>query len=250
MDALYQAREGSLRADETAWGLQLELMRHLEKAWVEPDAGIWEKRGPRRHFTFSKVMCWVAFDRAVKTLEKIGGEAGLLRRWRDTRERIHRDVCTNGFDAAQNSFVQAYGARNLDASLLLMPLVGFLPHDDPRIAGTIAAIKEQLMIGGFVRRHLPEPTADGLPHDEGMFLACSFWLADNLILQGKRDEAQSLFERLLSLRNDVGLLAEEYDPVARRQVGNFPQAFTHVAVINTALNLTRAVNPAAKRSKE
>ncbi len=191
MDALYQAREGSLQADDTAWGLQLELMRHLEKVWLEPDAGIWETRGPRRHFTFSKVMCWVAFDRAVKMLENIGGEAGLLRRWRDTRKRIHRDVCANGFDAAQNSFVQAYGARNLDASLLLIPLVGFLPHDDPRIAGTIAAIKEQLMIDGFVRRYLPEPTADGLPHDEGVFLACSFWLADNLILQGERDEAQS-----------------------------------------------------------
>jgi GH15 family glucan-1,4-alpha-glucosidase len=250
MDALYQARQGSLKADKTAWGLQLELMRHLEKAWAEPDAGIWETRGPRRHFTFSKVMCWVAFDRAVKTLEKSGGDAGLLQSWRDTRRRIHQDVCAKGFDAGQNSFVQSYGATSLDASLLLIPLVGFLPHDDPRIAGTIAAIKEQLMIDGFIRRHLPEPTEDGLPDDEGVFLACSFWLADNLILQGKREEAQSLFERLLSLRNDLGLLAEEYDPVAKRQVGNFPQAFTHVAVINTALNLTRAANPAANRSKE
>jgi GH15 family glucan-1,4-alpha-glucosidase len=250
MDALYQAREGSLKADKTAWGLQLELMRHLEQAWTEPDAGIWETRGPRRHFTFSKVMCWVAFDRAVKTLEKSAGDAGLLHRWRDARDRIHRDVCTKGFDAAQNCFVQAYGSKDLDASLLLIPLVGFLPHDDPRISGTIAAIKERLLIGGFVRRNLPERAEDGLPHDEGVFLACSFWLADNLILQGKRAEAQSLFERLLSLRNDLGLLAEEYDPAAQRQVGNFPQAFTHVALINTALNLTRSANPAAKRSKD
>jgi GH15 family glucan-1,4-alpha-glucosidase len=250
MDALYQARQGTLKADKTAWGLQLELMRHLEQAWTEPDSGIWETRGPLRHFTFSKVMCWVAFDRAVKTLEKSGGEAGLLQRWRGTRERIHREVCAKGFDAARNSFVQAYGSKNMDASLLLMPLVGFLPHDEPRMVGTIAAIRDELMIDGFVRRHLPEANDDGLPHDEGVFLACSFWLADNLILQGKRDEAQSLFERLLSLRNDLGLLAEEFDPATKRQVGNFPQAFTHVALVNTALNLTRAANPAAKRSKD
>jgi GH15 family glucan-1,4-alpha-glucosidase len=249
MDALYQARQGSLKADKTAWGLQLELMRHLERAWHEPDAGIWETRGPRRHFTFSKVMCWVAFDRAVKTLEKNGGDAEVLQRWRETRERIHGDVCSNGYDASQNCFVQAYGSKSLDASLLLIPLVGFLPHDDMRIDGTIAAIKDQLMIDGFVRRHLPEQANDGLPQDEGVFLACSFWLADNLILQGKGEEAQSLFERLLSLANDLGLLAEEYDPVAKRQIGNFPQAFTHVALINTALNLTRSANPAAKRSK-
>jgi GH15 family glucan-1,4-alpha-glucosidase len=250
MDALYQARLGALKTDKTAWGLQLELIRHLERAWLEPDAGIWETRSPRRHFTFSKVMCWVAFDRAVKSLEKDGDEGGLLKHWRAVRERIHRDVCAKGFDAGLNSFVQAYGSKTLDASLLLMPLVGFLPHDDPRIAGTITAIKEQLMANGFVRRYLPDRTKDGLPHDEGVFLACSFWLADNLILQGKRDEAQSLFERLLSLRNDLGLLAEEYDPAAKRQVGNFPQAFTHVALINTALNLTRSANPAAKRSKD
>ena len=250
MDALYQARQGSLKADKTAWGLQRALTRHLEDAWAEPDAGIWETRGPLRHFTFSKVMCWVAFDRAVKTLEKNGDDAGLLKRWRAIRDQIHREVCTKGFDVAQNSFVQAYGSKTLDASLLLIPLVGFLPHDDPRIAGTIAAIRQQLVIDGFVRRYLPGPRQDGLPPDEGVFLACSFWLADNLILQGKRDEAQTLFERLLSLRNDVGLLAEEYDPAAKRQIGNFPQAFTHVALINTALNLTRSTNPIAKRSKD
>ena len=250
MDALYQARQGSLKADKTAWGLQRALTRHLEGAWAEPDAGIWETRGPLRHFTFSKVMCWVAFDRAVKTLEKNGDDTRLLKRWRAIRDQIHREVCAKGFDVAQNSFVQAYGSKTLDASLLLIPLVGFLPHDDPRIAGTIAAIRQQLVIDGFVRRYLPGPRQDGLPPDEGVFLACSFWLADNLILQGKRDEAQTLFERLLSLRNDVGLLAEEYDPAAKRQIGNFPQAFTHVALINTALNLTRSANPIAKRSKD
>jgi GH15 family glucan-1,4-alpha-glucosidase len=250
MDALYQARQGRLKDDKTAWGLQLELMRHLEQVWDEPDQGIWESRGEPRHYTFSKVMCWVAFDRAVKLLAKDGGDPELLERWQTIRDQIHGDVCTHGYDAAQKSFVQAYGSKELDASLLLMPVVGFLPHDDPRIAGTVAAVKDRLMIGGFVRRYDTKRTKDGLPHDEGVFLACSFWLADNLIMQGRRDEAEDLFERLLSLRNDLGLLAEEYDPDAERQLGNFPQAFTHVAIINTALNLTRSANPTTQRSKE
>lgn len=240
VDALYHAREGRLKENKTAWSLQLTLIRHLEQAWREPDEGIWETRGGRRHFTYSKVMCWVAFDRIVRTLEKGDGDRGQLERWRDVRDSIHSDICRNGFDGDQNCFVQSYGSKELDASLLLMPLVGFLPHDDPRIVGTVAAIQDRLMIDGFVRRYVPERMQDGLPHDEGVFLACSFWLADNLILQGKHDEAADLFERLLSLGNDLGLLAEEYDPAAKRQVGNFPQAFTHVALINTALNLTRS----------
>jgi GH15 family glucan-1,4-alpha-glucosidase len=250
MDALYQGRQGQLKEDKTAWGLQMELTRHLEKVWREPDEGIWETRGGRRHFTFSKVMCWVAFDRAVRSLENGGGDAALLARWRGIRDEIHQDVCRKGYDPAQNSFVQSYGAKELDASLLMMPLVGFLPPEDPRMIGTVAAIQQRLVIGGFVRRYDPARTDDGLPHDEGVFLACSFWLVDNLVLQGKRDEATKMFERLLALRNDLGLLAEEYDPAARRQVGNFPQAFSHIALINSALNLTRSASPARQRAKD
>ncbi|HEY1384933.1 MAG TPA: glycoside hydrolase family 15 protein [Dongiaceae bacterium] len=250
MDALYQGRQGQLKEDKTAWGLQLELTRHLEKAWREPDEGIWETRGGRRHFTFSKVMCWVAFDRAVKSLEKSGGDEELLERWRGIREEIHADVCRNGYDATQNSFTQSYGSKELDASLLMMPLVGFLPPEEPRMVGTVAAIQERLVIGGFVRRYDPARTDDGLPHDEGVFLACSFWLVDNLVLQGKHKEATEMFERLLALRNDLGLLAEEYDPAAARQVGNFPQAFSHIALINSALNLTRAASPTRQRAED
>ena len=250
MDALYQGRQGKLQRDKTTWGLQLALLRHLERAWRQPDDGIWETRGGRRHFTFSKVMCWVAFDRAVKTLEKEGGDEETRRRWCAVRKEIHDDVCRNGFDASENSFVQAYGMRHLDASLLLMPLVGFLPHDDPRIVGTVAAIRRRLVVDGFVRRYDTAATDDGLPHDEGVFLACSFWLVDNLCLQGRWGEATALFERLLALRNDVGLLAEEYDTETGRQVGNFPQAFSHIALINSALNLTRAAGPTQQRAKD
>jgi GH15 family glucan-1,4-alpha-glucosidase len=250
MDALFQGRQGKLEHDKTAWGLQRALARHLEKAWREPDEGIWETRGGRRHFTFSKVMCWVAFDRALKSLEREHPDSELCDRWRRTRQEIHDDVCRNGFDAAQNSFVQAYGFRQLDASLLLIPCVGFLPSDDPRVIGTVAAIQRRLLDDGFVRRYDTTETDDGLPPEEGAFLACSFWLVDNLVLQGKRDDAIALFERLLALRNDLGLLAEEYDTGARRQVGNFPQAFSHIALINSALNLTRAAGPTQQRTKD
>jgi GH15 family glucan-1,4-alpha-glucosidase len=250
MDALYQGRQGKLKPDKASWGLQIELMRHLEDAWREPDEGIWETRGGRQHFTFSKVMCWVAFDRAVKSMEKDEADSALCERWRRVRSEIHGDVCRKGFDPAQNSFVQAYGSQQLDASLLMMSLVGFLPHDDPRMTGTVAAIQERLGVNGFVRRYDPERTDDGLPHDEGVFLACSFWLVDNLVLQGRQDEATALFERLLSLRNDVGLLAEEYDTTNERQVGNFPQAFSHVALVNSALNLTRSASPIRQRAKD
>jgi GH15 family glucan-1,4-alpha-glucosidase len=250
MDALYQGRQGKLEHDKTAWGLQLALARHLEKAWRDPDQGIWETRGGRQHFTFSKVMCWVAFDRALKSLEKEHPGSELCDRWRRVRQEIHQDVCRNGFDAAQNSFVQAYGSRQLDASLLLMPCVGFLPSDDPRVIGTVAAIQRRLLDDGFVRRYDTAETDDGLPPEEGAFLACSFWLVDNLVLQGKHDDATALFERLLALCNDVGLLAEEYDTGARRQVGNFPQAFSHIALINSALNLTRAAGPTQQRAQD
>ncbi len=250
MDALYQGRQGKLARDKTAWALQIALAHHLEQAWREPDEGIWETRGGRRHFTFSKVMCWVAFDRAIKTLEKEDRDPALCERWRRIRGEIHDDVCRNGFDSAVNSFVQSYGSHQLDASLLLMPLVGFLPHDDPRMAGTVAAVQHRLCDDGFVKRYDTGETNDGLPPEEGVFLACSFWLVDNLMLQGKRDEATALFERLLALRNDVGLLAEEYDTRSCRQVGNFPQAFSHVALINSALNLTRTAGPTEQRAKD
>lgn len=249
MDALYQARQGGLAFDKTAWGLQRAVTDHLERVWREPDEGIWEVRGGRQHFTFSKVMAWVAFDRAIASVEK-GHGTGPVERWRDLRAEIHAEIWERGFDASRNSFVQAYGGKALDASLLLLPLVGFLPPDDPRIVGTVAAIQSELVVDGFVLRYDTGETRDGLPGDEGVFLACSFWLVDNLVLQGRQDEATRLFERLLSLRNDLGLLAEEYDPAERRLVGNFPQAFSHIALINSALNLTRAQNPATQRAKD
>jgi GH15 family glucan-1,4-alpha-glucosidase len=222
-------------------------MGHLEKVWREPDEGIWEVRGPRRHFTHSKVMAWVAFDRMVKQVESFG-RAGPVQRWRALRDEIHRDVCANGFDASRNSFMQYYGASTLDAATLLIPMVGFLPPEDPRVRGTLAAIEQNLRRDGFVYRYATRPDVDGLPRGEGAFLPCTFWFADNLVLQGRRAEARELFEQLLGLTNDVGLLAEEYDPVARRQLGNFPQAFSHVALINTAFNLTRAGGSVADRS--
>jgi len=205
-------------------------------------------RGGRRQFTHSKVMAWVAFDRAVRSVEEFG-LAGPAERWQALRERIHAEICARGFDAELNSFVQSYGAKQLDASLLLLPLVGFLPADDPRIIGTVAAIEKHLLRDGFVARYNTESAVDGLPGDEGAFLACSFWLADNYILLGRDADARALFQRLQGLCNDVGLLAEEYDPRAKRQVGNFPQAFSHVALINTAHNLNRAYGPAQHRAE-
>ncbi len=248
LDALHQARRMGLAASEAGWRLERTLIEHLETIWDQPDEGIWEVRGGRRHFTHSKVMAWVAFDRAVRSVEEYGLD-GPADRWRAIRERIHDQVCEKGFDEELNSFVQFYGSKELDASLLLIPLVGFMSADDPRIKGTVAAVEKHLLRDGFVARYNPVSSVDGLPGDEGAFLACSFWLADNYVLQGRYDDARALFQRLLDLRNDLGLLAEEYDPRAKRQVGNFPQAFSHVALINTAHNLTRGFGPAQHRAE-
>jgi GH15 family glucan-1,4-alpha-glucosidase len=247
LDALYVARKAGLAGNAASWALERALIEHLETIWDQPDDGIWEVRGGRKHFTHSKVMAWVAFDRMVRSAEEFGLD-GPVAHWRDIRDAIHKQVCEKGFDPAQNSFVQSYGVTALDASLLLMPIVGFLPSSDPRIRGTLTAIERNLMRDGFVLRYHTSEGADGLPPGEGVFLACSFWLADNYILQQRFDEARKLFERLLSLRNDVGLLAEEYDPSARRQLGNFPQAFSHLALINTAHNLTGANGAVHQRS--
>jgi GH15 family glucan-1,4-alpha-glucosidase len=247
MDSLYHGRHVGLDGLDAAWNLQRMLVTHLESIWREPDEGIWEIRGPRQHFTHSKVMVWVALDRAVRSIEEFGVD-GPLEHWRDLRQRIHDDVCTHGFDAKLGSFVQSYGSRQLDAALLQIPLVGFLRADDARVRGTIAAIEQRLLVDGFVRRYDTGSDVDGLGGSEGVFLACSFWLADCMVLQGRHDEARALFERLLTLRNDVGLLAEEYDPHACRQLGNFPQAFSHIALVNTAHNLSRAAKPAEKRA--
>ena len=248
MDALHLARRVGLAPTEAGWALQRALMGYLEKIWQEPDEGIWEVRGPRRHFTHSKVMAWVAFDRAVKGIEQFGLE-GPLERWQAIRDRIHESVCREGFHAGVGAFVQSYGSKELDASLLMIPLVGFLPATDPRVLGTVRAIESSLLRDGFVARYATHPTVDGLPPGEGAFLACSFWLADNYALQGRTAEATELFERLSGLANDVGLLSEEYDPVTRRLLGNFPQAFTHVSLINTALNLTAPRGPAEHRKE-
>ena len=220
---------------------------HLTTIWRDPDEGIWEVRGPPQHFTHSKVMAWVAFDRAIKISERLDGGEDVTP-WREIRDKIHADVCANAFDPELGSFVQAYGSKSLDAALLLVPLVGFLPPSDPRMTGTVKAIEKRLLLDGLVFRYDSGEGVDGLPPGEGAFLACSFWLADNYILQGRVREARELFEHLLSLRNDVGLLAEEYDPRTRRQLGNFPQAFSHVALVNTAFNLTRTEGPADQRS--
>ncbi|MGH7830737.1 MAG: glycoside hydrolase family 15 protein, partial [Candidatus Binatia bacterium] len=223
------------------------LVEFLESAWLQPDEGIWEVRGPQRHFTHSKVMAWVAVDRMVKAVERFGLE-GPVERWRRLRAAIHEEVCLKGFDNERNAFVQYYGGKDLDASLLMIPLVGFLPPEDPRVRGTVQAIERHMMKDGFVARYATKGDIDGLPPGEGAFLACTFWLADNLILQGRSGEAREIFERLLGIRNDVGLLSEEYDPQAGRLLGNFPQAFSHVGLINTACNLTRH-GPAEGRSR-
>jgi GH15 family glucan-1,4-alpha-glucosidase len=237
LDALHQARRSGLSGDGSAWAVQRALLDWLEGGWRLEDEGLWEVRGPRQHFTHSKLMSWVAFDRAVKAVECFGLE-GPVDRWKALRAEVHAEVCEKGFDPGIGAFTQAYGSRALDASLLLVPIVGFLPPRDPRVAGTVAAIERELLHDGFVLRYRTHETEDGLPPGEGAFLACSFWLADNYALLGREAEARALFERLLALRNDVGLLAEEYDPVAGRQLGNFPQAFSHVGVVNTAFNLT------------
>lgn len=247
MDALYQARRGGLPENERAWAVQCALLSHLEETWTEPDEGIWEVRGGRKHFTYSKIMTWVAFDRAIKSAEEFGMD-GPADEWKAIREAIHADVCLHGYDQKQRSFVQVYGEPQLDASLLLIPAVGFLPPDDPRVISTINAIESGLITDGFVRRYDTKAAKDGLPPGEGMFLACSFWLADAYHLIGREAEAKALFERLLTLCNDVGLLSEEYDVGRRRLVGNFPQAFSHMALVNTAHNLTHQDKPSERRS--
>jgi GH15 family glucan-1,4-alpha-glucosidase len=249
IDTLYQACKGGLSGDHVAWDLQRALLDHLEKAWIEPDHGLWEVRGPPRHFTYSKVMAWVAFDRAVKMVETFGMD-GPVERWRELRRRIHVDVCRRGFNRKRNSFVQSYGSNELDASLLLIPLTGFLPSDDSRVVATVEAIQRELTVDGLVMRYRTHEAVDGLPPGEGVFLACSFWLADNFCLQGRWEEAHQLFERLVGLVNDVGLLAEEYDPAGKRFLGNFPQAFSHVALVNTAMNLSAREKPAEQRAEK
>jgi GH15 family glucan-1,4-alpha-glucosidase len=247
MDAFHLSRRVGIEDNKDSWNLQKALMDFVESDWLTPDNGIWEMRGPRRHFTHSKVMAWVAVDRAIKAVEKSGLE-GPVDRWRRLRKDIHEEVCAHGYDADRNTFVQYYGTKALDASLLMIPLVGFLPPADSRVAGTVAAIEKELLVDGFVQRYTPDSEVDGIGSREGAFLPCSFWLADNYALMGRRQAAVDLFERLLSIRNDVGLLAEEYDPRAGRMVGNFPQAFSHVSLVNAVHNLT-SKGPARHRAE-
>ena len=240
VDAMYHAQRAGLEISEADWRMQVALLNFLESKWEEPDEGIWEVRGKPQHFTHSKVMAWVAFDRAVKLVQHCGCSANdHLDTWKGLRARIHREVCERGYHAGKKTFTQTYGSNALDASLLMIPLVGFLPADDERVRNTIAAIERELLHDGFVMRYRPnECEIDGLPGGEGVFLPCSFWLADCLHLTGREKDARRLFERLLDLRNDVGLLSEEYDPKNKRQLGNFPQAFTHVGLVNTAQALS------------
>jgi GH15 family glucan-1,4-alpha-glucosidase len=247
MDALHQGRRGGLDSRAEDWAFQRAILEHLTTLWTQPDEGIWEVRGRRRHFTFSKVMAWVAFDRGIRAVEKYGLEAP-VNAWRDTRRAIHQDVCANGYNSGLGSFVQSYGSTELDASLLLLPTVGFLPPSDARVLGTIEAVERRLFVDGFLLRYDTATSDDGLPSGDGAFLACSFWLADAYVMAGRLDDARRLFERLLELRSDLGLLAEEYDTGAHRLVGNYPQAFSHIALVNTAHNLARASKPAEQRS--
>jgi len=247
MDTFHQARRGGLHPPSSVWELQLALVDHVAKVWNEPDEGIWEVRGPRQRFTYSRVMAWVAVDRAIKSAEMFDLK-GPVEAWRALCDQIRADVMAHGFDASRNTFVQAYEGKALDASLLLLGQVGFLAADDSRFIGTVEAIEKELLVGGFVQRYPTEKTNDGLPPGEGVFLACSFWLADAYALIGRDDDARDMFERLLALRNDLGLLAEEYDPIAKRFAGNFPQAFSHIGLVNTAANLAPSHKPNDQRS--
>ena len=254
LDCLHLARHFGIRDDAADWRVERELLARLEDVWAEPDEGIWEVRGPRRHFTHSKLMAWVAFDRAVRDAERFGFD-GPVAKWRALGDRLHAEICERGFDRSRNAFVQSYGSHEVDAALLVMPQVGFLPASDPRFVGTVKAIEQDLVRDGLVDRYRTESGVDGLPHGEGAFLLCTFWLADAYVLMGRRDEARAIFCHLLSIRNDLGLLAEEYDPVARRQLGNLPQAFPHLGLINTARNLTNGdaparARPAARRARQ
>jgi len=249
MDSLHQARNIGISSSTYAWSLQRSLMEFLESNWKEPDEGIWEIRGPRRHFTHSKVMAWVAFDRAVGAVEHLGLD-GPLGRWRSIRDTIHAEVCREAYDPDRRTFTQSYGSKQLDASLLIMALVGFLPADDVRIEGTVAAVQRELSDDGLIQRYSTDGQAvDGLPPGEGVFLPCSFWMADNLALAGRKRAATTLYRRLVGLANDVGLLSEELDTTTGRLVGNFPQAFTHVALVNTAHNLSHPHGPARHRRR-
>ena len=243
MDTLWLARSYDLDPNEDAWRMQRGLMNWLESNWQQPDEGLWEVRGPRQHFTHSKVLAWVAADRAVRTIEHSAELEGPIDRYRALRDTIHDDVCRKGFDTDRGSFTQYYGSRSLDAALLLIPQVGFLPRDDERVRGTLRAVQRELASDGLVRRYDTDHDVDGLPGDEGAFLACSFWLADALVLDGQVDEGRRRFEQLLALRNDVGLLAEEYDVTTGRQLGNMPQAYSHLALVNSALNLAGVPAP-------
>jgi GH15 family glucan-1,4-alpha-glucosidase len=238
MSAVYQARKMGLAGRDEGWRAVKELTAFLERAWQQPDDGIWEVRGGRRHFTHSKVMAWVAIDRVARAISELGmgGDEGraMLPHLAALAERIHAEVCDRGFNPRVGAFTQSYGSAELDASVLVIPHFGFLPASDPRVQGTVAAVEKQLLRDGFVLRYATEAGADGLPGSEGAFLACSFWLADNYALAGRLPEAEALFERLLSLRNHLGLLAEEYEPRLQRQIGNFPQAFSHLALIISA----------------
>lgn len=253
IDAFHQSRMAKLKLDDETWALECNVLNHLAEVWDQPDHGIWERRGEPRHYVFSKVMTWVAFDRGIKSAESFGFKAPLLH-WQALRDAIHRDVCHRGFDVEENAFVESYGSKLLDASLLLVPAVGFLPASDPRICGTIAAVEKHLMRDGFVLRHDPREVSEEKQPIEGAFLACTLWLADAYVLSGNLDKGQVLLDRVVGIANDVGLLAEEYDSGARRQTGNFPQALTHIALINTAHNLSAArqqsEKPAVQRSKQ
>jgi GH15 family glucan-1,4-alpha-glucosidase len=249
MDALHQARRGGLGAIDLGWEMQVAFLRHLERAWVKPDEGIWEVRSGRRHFTFSKVMAWVAFDRSIKSAQEFKLK-GPVERWQKVRDEIHDLVCRLGYDREEQSFVQSFGSKALDASLLLLPVVGFLPPDDPRVTGTVNAVERRLMVNGFVCRYDTGESDDGLPGSEAAFLACSFWLVDAYVMLGRTEDARKLFARLIGVCNDVGLLSEEYHPHIGELLGNFPQAFSHVALVNSAFNLTRISKPAEQRSDQ
>jgi GH15 family glucan-1,4-alpha-glucosidase len=245
IDAFHQSRMAKLQLDEGSWDLECVVLDHLAETWNQPDSGIWERRGDGQHYVSSKVMTWVAFDRGIKSAETFGFKAP-LDQWRMLRDTIHRDVCEKGFNREQNAFVQSYGSRVLDASILMLPAVGFLPATDPRVLGTLSAIEKYMMRDGFVLRHDPREVTDEKQPIEGAFLACSLWLADAYVLAGEIAKAQALFDRVVGIANDVGLLAEEFDSGARRQTGNFPQALTHIALINTAHNLSDAKKPVEK----
>jgi GH15 family glucan-1,4-alpha-glucosidase len=249
LDALHQGRKGALAPDASGWELQLAILGHLEQRWREPDHGIWEVRSEPEHFTYSKIMVWVAFDRAIKSAESFA-LSGPVQHWRELRQGIHDEICSRGFDTELGSFVRSYGSKNLDASLLLLTAVGFLPADDARVHGTVAMIERTLVRDGLVRRYDSARSADGLPAGEGMFLACSFWLVDAYVMIGRQEDATKLFNRLLALRNDLGLLSEEYDTERGRLIGNFPQAFSHLALVNSVCNLSRATKPTEQRAAD